>query len=160
MEIFLQAFCKNSGMKKRTSNKTKLYSDIGKRIQARLDALEKSQPWLAGQLNISQSAISQMLRNPQPSKHLPKIANYLGSPYDWLAYGRGPETTPEWSRKKGGSGLESAPYTGKVYAPAETPLQDATRFVNAFADSFAPLSPAAKKTAAKMVYSVIKEYIR
>ena len=41
---------------KKDNAKTNTYSEIGKRIQARLSALGKSQPWLAAQLKISQSA--------------------------------------------------------------------------------------------------------
>jgi hypothetical protein len=142
---------------KKDNGKTSPYSDIGKRIQARLHTLEKSQPWLATQLKISQSAVSQMLRNPLPSKHLPKIAQVIGAPYDWLANGKGPETTPEWNQKKTEGGFQSAPYTGKSFE--QTPLQEATQFVRGFADSFAPLSPQAKKMAANMVLSVLEEFI-
>jgi transcriptional regulator with XRE-family HTH domain len=132
--------------------KTGGYSDIGKRIQTRLHALGRSQPWLAGQLKISQSAVSQMLRNPQPSKHLPRIAQVLGSPYDWLASGKGPEVAPEWGYRKAEGGFQE---TG----PAASPLQEATQFVRQFADLFAPLSPEAKKTAATMVLSVIQGFV-
>src|ERR1700722_18710322 len=122
---------------KKDNGKTSPYSEIGKRIQTRLQVLDKSQPWLAAQLKISQSAVSQMLRNPQPSKHLPGIAQVIGSPYDWLGNGEGPETTPEWGQKKSEGGVQSAPYMGA----AETPLQEATQFMQNFANSFAPLSP-------------------
>jgi len=137
---------------KKDSGKTSSYSDIGKRIQERLQALGRSQPWLAGQLKISQSAVSQMLRNPQPSKHLPKIAQVVGSPYDWLAHGKGPEVTPEWGYKKAESGFHD-----KV---TESPLQEATEFMRFFGDTFSTLSSPAKKTAANMVLSVIEEYIK
>jgi len=132
-------------------DKTSPYSDIGQRIQARLRALGKSQPWLAAQLKISQSAVSQMVRNPLPSKHLPKIAQVIGSPYDWLANGKGPETTPEWGQKKTAGGVHDE--------PAETPLQEATQFMGGFADSFAPLSSQAKKIAATMIFPVIEEFV-
>jgi transcriptional regulator with XRE-family HTH domain len=138
-------------MKKETG-KTGVYSDIGKRIQSRLQALGKSQPWLAAQLKISQSAVSQMLRNPQPSKHLPRIAQVLGSPYDWLASGKGPEITPEWGYKKAEGGFQEA-------GPAASPLQEATQFMRYFADSFSALSPQARKTAAGMIFSAIEEFV-
>jgi len=144
---------------KKHDGKTSLYSDIGKRIQARLEVLGKSQPWLAAQLKISQSAVSQMLRNPQPSKHLPGIAQVVGSPYEWLANGKGPEITPEWGQKKMEGGVQSAPYTGRHDGQTQSPLQEATQFMRGFADSFAPLSPQAKKTAANMVLSAIEEFI-
>ena len=137
---------------KKGNGKTSAYSDIGKRIQARLHVLGRSQPWLAGQLNISQSAVSQMLRNPQPSKHLPRIAQVIGSPYDWLAQGKGPEVTPEWGHKKIEGGFQES-------GQAASPLQEATQFVRHFADLFAPLSPEAKRVAASMVLSVIEEFV-
>ena len=136
---------------KKDVGKTSDYSDIGKRIQTRLRALGKSQPWLAAQLKISQSAVSQMLRNPQPSKHLPKIAQVIGSPYDWLASGKGPEMAPEWGYKKAEGGFQDG--------QAASPLQEATQFVRGFADSFSALSPQAKKTAASMVLPVIEEFV-
>lgn len=143
---------------RKDNGETKPYSDIGKRIQARLAALGKSQPWLAAQLKISQSAVSQMLRNPQPSKHLPKIAQVIGSPYDWLANGKGPEIAPEWARKKPEGGFQPVPYMGDPDVQTGTPLQEATQFMRGFADSFAPLSPQAKKTAAHMIISAIEEF--
>jgi transcriptional regulator with XRE-family HTH domain len=137
---------------KKEMSKTSGYSDIGKRIQTRLQALGKSQPWLAAQLKISQSAVSQMLRNPQPSKHLPKIAQVVGSPYDWLANGKGPETTPEWGHKKAEGSLQDR-------GQPASPLQEATQFMRHFADLFAPLSPEAKKTAANMIVSAVEELL-
>ena len=136
---------------KKATGKTSSYSDIGERIQARLQTLGKSQPWLAAQLKISQSAVSQMLRNPQPSKHLPKIAQVIGSPYEWLANGKGPEMTPEWGYKKAEGGFQDG--------HAASPLQEATQFMRGFADSFSSLSPQAKKSAASMVLSVIEEFV-
>lgn len=75
--------------------KPKKYSAIGLRIQERMDALGLSQGALGKAASISQSAVSQMLSNENPSKHLPKLSIPLKSPFEWLAYGRGPKIIQE-----------------------------------------------------------------
>lgn len=112
--------------------KPKKYSAIGLRIKERMNANGISQPELARVASISQSAISQMLSNENPSKHLPKLCIPLKSPFEWLAYGRGTKI------------VEDAEVGETVLPQPESVTEEVSNFFTIYFREIRKLSPKAE----------------
>ncbi len=85
---------------------------IGQRIEARLAELGKSQKWLAENIGVTQTAISQIISR-GASKKFPDIAAALGINYDWLISGHGPMINLQYKQPARNSGLEDVPRQSK-----------------------------------------------
>jgi transcriptional regulator with XRE-family HTH domain len=58
---------------------------VGKKIAAALTRLEKSQGWLAGEMGVSDNAVSKWVRSGKVAKtNIPKLAQLLGLSVDQL----------------------------------------------------------------------------
>lgn len=110
----MRAFATNYEMEKRNKIPKK-YSAIGLRIKERMKENGLSQKELGMAAGVTQPAISQMISSEVPSKYLPKLAIPLKSPYEWLAFGRGPRA----------SIAEASPIAPRICTSSASPQEEA-----------------------------------